>query len=167
MVFHGFLSALLIFASLMQSFEEHYLNLNLFLLSQKKKRIIIIFSKQRCCYGHISYLECLCTCANICAWEAVLCVSSEHFILDFSLQGFPKKTEITSKHGMPLTSNPWQSSGFILLCSSAKHIPLPSDLQEAAWENGEVIQGRDQELVPAVQLVKNKCLLFAHILCKI
>lgn len=94
MVFHDFLNALLVFASLMQSFEELYLNLNLFLLSPKKKvRIIIMLSKQRCCYGHIWYLECLCMCANICSWEAVLCVSSEHFILDFSLQGFPKKTE--------------------------------------------------------------------------
>lgn len=38
MVFHDFfLSALLIFASLMQSFEEHYLNLNLFLLLPKRK----------------------------------------------------------------------------------------------------------------------------------
>lgn len=65
--------------------------------------------------------------------EALLCLSGEHFIFDFSLQSFPKKTEITSKHGMPLTSNPWQSSGIILLCRSAKHITRPSEPQEAVW----------------------------------
>lgn len=110
MVFHDFLTALLIFASLMQSFEEHYLNLNLFLLSPKKKKTENnhVFKAEMLLWSHLVptvSLHSETLCANICAWEAVLCVSSDYFILDFSLQGFPKKTEITSKHGLPLTSN--------------------------------------------------------------
>lgn len=133
MVFHDFLGALLVFASLMQSFEELYLNLSLFLLSPKKKvRIIIMLSKQRFCYGHIWYLECLCMCANICTWEAVLCVSSEHFILDFSLQGFPKKTESQVHMTCPwlqTRGNPLGLSSFVAVQSiSHFQVTLKSSL---------------------------------------
>lgn len=91
-----------------------------------------MLSKQRFCYGHIWYLECLCMCANICTWEAVLCVSSEHFILDFSLQGFPKKTESQVHMTCPwlqTRGNPLGLSSFVAVQSiSHFQVTLKSSL---------------------------------------
>lgn len=144
MVFHDFLGALLVFASLMQSFEELYVNLSLFLLSPKKKseNNHHAFKAEILLWSHLVPRVPLHVCKHLYLGGSALCQQWAFYPWLFSPR-LPKENRIASTHDMPLTSNPWQSSGIIFLCSSAKHITLPSDPQEAAWENGEVFQGRD------------------------